>query len=55
MTEWSKQYIKQWQNIAKNYPTKALLHEAQRVSEAQHQRIETQKTKLDASSWQRED
>ncbi|MBG9982662.1 hypothetical protein HZY86_05995 [Aerococcaceae bacterium DSM 111020] len=54
MTEWSKKYIKKWQSYAKNYPTKALLFEAQRVSEAQEKRIEAQKSKLDASAWRRE-
>ncbi|MBG9988778.1 hypothetical protein HZY88_07315 [Aerococcaceae bacterium DSM 111176] len=55
MTNWSKEYSEKWQQKAKNYPTKALLVVAQKLSEQQEARVEAQKLKLDGGIWRRED
>lgn len=54
MTKWVKQDNEKWQDKAQNYPTKALLAVAQKLSETQEARIELQKRKLEASVWRRE-
>lgn len=46
-------YYQQWQNLATNYPTKALLTVAQKTFKKQTERLNRQKLALEGELWQR--